>query len=568
MKIGIGVRLGGGTLLPGLPPTPSIGWTGLTLNENTPQGSAIGALTAQNANGPGAISISNVVPANSVVLDGDGSTVRVGAAIADYEAPLTQITFDASYSDLDGGPYTRSIVLPVNDINEVPTALGALADLSLTNAVAMTPVDMSGDFADPDGGDSLFFSIAPSSAALPAGLTFDGNSGILSGTPTANVTAASIIIRATDQGGLTVDSGFSLTVADAVSAPTNLAISATAIAEDAGVGAVVGTLSGTSNDGPITWSEVLDPDSKFTVVGNELRVDAALDRETSTSHDVTVRATNNTGSTDLVLTIAVNDVNEAPTGQNQSAQFDVTAAATTAPAAFTAPNWSVADKTTGGTLSVTILTLPDDGGSVLTDIEYSLDDGSWMSLGTTATGVYDISGLTNDQSYQVELRAVNAVGAAADSDQKNATPTSPSNPELAPDPNFGNANSEYDLGANGVTIASNVLTFNLTDNFEACENAVTYLVPVAGSTNYEFRLRSAGTSSGRFWIQLREYAGATAGGAQEVFDTADGDTVPGSGGEIVIPITTAASTTQLRLKIEGILSGASASFDQFSVKAV
>lgn len=99
-----------------------------------------------------------------------------------------------------------------------PIASNGLSDLNLTTDVAMAPGYVSGHFNDPDG-DTFTFALASGSAALPAGLCLSG-AGILSGTPTAAETAASIIIRASD-GFLTADSGFSLTVST-ISLPFSL----------------------------------------------------------------------------------------------------------------------------------------------------------------------------------------------------------------------------------------------------------------------------------------------------------------------------------------------------------
>lgn len=52
------------------------------------------------------------------------------------------------------------------------------------------------------------------------------------------------------------------------------------------------------------------------------------------------------------------------------------------------------------------------GGSEITDYEYMLDGGSWVSAGTTTSPVM-IRGLSNGTSYTVALRAVNAAGAGA-----------------------------------------------------------------------------------------------------------------------------------------------------------
>lgn len=66
-------------------------------------------------------------------------------------------------------------------------------------------------------------------------------------------------------------------------------------------------------------------------------------------------------------------------------------------------------------------TAGSDGGSPITDYEYSLDGGAFISLGVTGSPVI-INGLTNGWTYSIVLRAVNAVGAGAPSDLLSATP--------------------------------------------------------------------------------------------------------------------------------------------------
>lgn len=114
-------------------------------------------------------------------------------------------------------------------------------------------------------------------------------------------------------------------------------------------------------------------------------------------------------------------------GQAESAEHVVTVEVTgvaAAPAAFTAGQWSLADAGTGGTLMVTVLALPADGGSAITDIQYQLGgSGPWTSLGGATAGSWPISGLVDGTAYDVRLRAVNAVGPGAAGDSKTATPT-------------------------------------------------------------------------------------------------------------------------------------------------
>lgn len=92
--------------------------------------------------------------------------------------------------------------------------------------------------------------------------------------------------------------------------------------------------------------------------------------------------------------------------------------AASVPEAFGSEDWSIASGDEEA--DVTIHALPDDGGATITDIEYRLDGGTWISSGGTSG--FSIPGLTNDQEYDVELRAANSVGAGAASDTKTVTP--------------------------------------------------------------------------------------------------------------------------------------------------
>jgi hypothetical protein len=66
-------------------------------------------------------------------------------------------------------------------------------------------------------------------------------------------------------------------------------------------------------------------------------------------------------------------------------------------------------------VSVNILTLPDDGGAPITDLEYRVNGGAAVSFGETTTGSYSI---VADEDDEIQIRAVNAVGAGDWSDVK------------------------------------------------------------------------------------------------------------------------------------------------------
>ena len=98
----------------------------------------------------------------------------------------------------------------------------------------------------------------------------------------------------------------------------------------------------------------------------------------------------------------------------------------TAPSTFTAGMWTLTDLTTGGDARIAITSLPSDGGSAITALQYQKDAGSWTNLSGTGTGNYDLLDVfTDGVQASVKVRAVNAVGNGADSDTKQVTTTAP-----------------------------------------------------------------------------------------------------------------------------------------------
>jgi hypothetical protein len=76
-----------------------------------------------------------------------------------------------------------------------------------------------------------------------------------------------------------------------------------------------------------------------------------------------------------------------------------------------------------GQLSVFFAPPSDDGGSAITDYEYSLDGGAnWISAASTTSPIV-ITGLSNGTSYSVMLRAVTSAGDGAASTAVSSTPS-------------------------------------------------------------------------------------------------------------------------------------------------
>jgi hypothetical protein len=97
----------------------------------------------------------------------------------------------------------------------------------------------------------------------------------------------------------------------------------------------------------------------------------------------------------------------------------------TAPAALTVGQWSAEPTATPGEIGINIATLPSDGGSAITALEYRVGTGAAIALAGTGTGLRVVTAdFTAGVAAAIQVRAVNAVGAADWSDTKTRTPAS------------------------------------------------------------------------------------------------------------------------------------------------
>ena len=130
-----------------------------------------------------------------------------------YEAPVDAgadrtLTFTVTATDTSQNASSQSVVVTVLDANEAPTFAGPTISLPSGSAgSAISALDVSSRFSDPDSGSSITFSKGgswPVSVTLSAG-------GVIGGTYPAVGTYAGLTVVAGSEGGLTVPSNtFSL----------------------------------------------------------------------------------------------------------------------------------------------------------------------------------------------------------------------------------------------------------------------------------------------------------------------------------------------------------------------
>ena len=139
----------------------------------------------------------------------------------------TTTSIDYTISDGEGGTDTATLTVTVTGTNDAPTAIGTIPTQSGVDATVSSPLNVSGFFGDVDVTDTLTFNAG---ATLPAGLSIDPGTGIITGTYDANASQSgpySVVITATDSQGATTTQGFTWNVSNPAPTATDDGFAAT-----------------------------------------------------------------------------------------------------------------------------------------------------------------------------------------------------------------------------------------------------------------------------------------------------------------------------------------------------
>lgn len=214
-------------------------------------------------------------------------------------------TFTYSLEDIDQniiGPAT--VTVTVNPVNDPPVVVST----PVTAIDEDSPYSYLFAASDPDPGDTLTYS----GLVLPVWLSFNTESGELSGLPTNNEVAAhTVVLRASD-GTTSVDQSFTVTVANVNDAPQITNQSPLSIAEDSSIVIQLTDITVIDPDNvyPGTFMFTLQDGPNYSINGNTIIPDA--DFNGSLSVPITV----NDGEADSApfnLTVTVNPVPDPPT---------------------------------------------------------------------------------------------------------------------------------------------------------------------------------------------------------------------------------------------------------------
>lgn len=387
--------------------SPKVTLAPSTVAENEPVGTEVGQLGVTDGGPVGEYQFSLVAGPGG----GDNASFTLSgrslltAASFDYEAD-NEFSIRVRATDRSRTTFEQFFTVTVTDINEntAPT------DIALSNAsvaenepVATTVGALSA--TDADAGDTHTFT-------LVAGAGDDDNASFQVDGSALRTNAVfdfetessySIRIQADDGQGGTFEEQFTVTVTDAADAPTDISLSSASVAEGMPLATTVGTLSATDPDTGDTHAFTMaagtgDTDNaSFTVTpGGALKTNAVFDFETTSSHAIRVRATDQGGTFfEKQFTITITNANEAPT--------DVSVT----------PSTVDENQPVGSTVGTLASIDPDTGDTFTYTLEAGAGDGDNGSFTITAGGLLKTNATfdsESDSSYSIRVRTTDAGG--------------------------------------------------------------------------------------------------------------------------------------------------------------
>ncbi|WP_262030241.1 cadherin domain-containing protein [Microvirga sp. Mcv34] len=399
-----------GTTDPNTAPT-DIALSALSIDESGTAGSVIGTLSATDTAGSTFTYTLIDDPDSKFQIVNNELQVRTGATLDFEDKGSHQVTIRVT--DQGNLTYDETFTIFVNNVNEAPTSLtlssasidenrtggtlvGTLVGVDLDAGSTLTYAILS----DPEGK----FQILGNQLQVRSGATLDYEAKA----------SHQVTVRVTDQGGLYKDQTFTVVVNNVNEAPTSLTLSNTSIDENRTGGASIGVLTGTDPDAGTTLSYTIlnDPDSKFAIVGNELRLrtGATLDYETQTSHQVTVRVTDQGGLyKDQTFTIAVNNIE--PEGTGAQAPTDIALSTTSVNEKSTVIGLLSATDTPGDTFTYAVVSDPDGKFQVVGN-ELRVRSGAVLDYETKTSHdvrirVTDQSNFSYEKTFTITVNNVN-----------------------------------------------------------------------------------------------------------------------------------------------------------------
>ena len=292
------------------------------VDENMPAGTLVGAFSTTDPNRTDTFSYSF---ASGTGSDDNASFQVVGNQLVtavpfDFEAQSTR-SVRVRTTDSGGLTFERAFVISINNVNEAGSGITLTSNTLPENQLPGYLVGLLVS-NDPDTGDTILFQFSNAAGANDNGL-FKIQGNRLESAVTFDHEARSsyaIRVRATDRAGLTIEQNLLVSVTNVNEKPFDILLSNNSILENSAIGTAIGTFRTLDVDQGDTHTVSMaagvggDDNSKFELVGTELRVKTLLDFETQRLHSIRVRSTDLNGLwLEKVFAITIINANESPT---------------------------------------------------------------------------------------------------------------------------------------------------------------------------------------------------------------------------------------------------------------
>ncbi|MEH2286309.1 DUF4347 domain-containing protein, partial [Nostoc sp.] len=295
----------------------------LNVNENVTAGTVIGTFTTTDPDANDTFTYSLVA--------GTGDTDNSAFTVVNNQLQINSspdFETKSSYNirvqttDAAGASYTKELTIAVKNLNEAPTGL-EISQLNVNENVAAGTVIGTFTTTDPDANDTFTYSLVAGTGDTDnSAFTVVNNQLQINSSPDFETKSSyNIRVQTTDAAGASYTKELTIAVKNLNEAPTGLEISQLNVNENVAAGTVIGTFTTTDPDANDTFTYSLvagtgDTDnSAFTVVNNQLQINSSPDFETKSSYNIRVQTTDADGASyTKELTIAVKNLNEAPTG--------------------------------------------------------------------------------------------------------------------------------------------------------------------------------------------------------------------------------------------------------------
>ena len=291
----------------------------VTISETAAAGSAVASVPATDAdtNETLTYTITSGDGAGLFTINGDGD-ITIAHAL-DYEtAPSHRLTIRVT--DNGGKTDTATVAITVADENdEIPTFGLASYTTSLAENTALNSNVIQVTATDDDANDTVRYSITGDNAVLFS-IDADGQIALKDTLDYETTKSYTLTVQATDRADDTGNTGTAIVTINVTDVNDNdpifgeISYEAT-LAEDAATNSDVvsapaidadkdNTLTYTITAGNGAGLFSIDGDGNITLIG-------ALDYETATSHDLTIRVTDNGGNADTAnVVVTVTDIND------------------------------------------------------------------------------------------------------------------------------------------------------------------------------------------------------------------------------------------------------------------